>query len=93
MTISLAHSPGANWSTWVPYAVAAFFQAVLLGMCLYYRFHTKRLGLSSFHTAETTPLLAGKISQKIRVVDTDQENGQALEPYIPKTDNEALVDL
>ncbi|KAF9354756.1 hypothetical protein BGX34_010834 [Mortierella sp. NVP85] len=93
MTISLAHSPGANWSTWVPYAVAAFFQAVLLGMCVYYRFHTKRLGLSSFHTAETAPLLAGKTSQKNRAVEMDQENGQALEPYIPKSDNGALVDL
>lgn len=77
MTISLALSPGANWSTWVPYAVAAFFQLVLLGMCLYYRFHTKRLGLSSFHTAETTPLLAGKGSQKLGPYGTDR-GGQAL---------------
>ncbi|KAK3808361.1 MAG: hypothetical protein J3Q66DRAFT_416891 [Benniella sp.] len=31
--------------------------------------------------------------QKNHVVGTDQENGQALEPYVPKTNNEALVDL
>ncbi|KAI8597070.1 hypothetical protein EDD21DRAFT_311321 [Dissophora ornata] len=57
MTVSLALSPGVNWSTWFPYAVSALLQAVLLGMCLHYYFRAKHLGLSSFHSAERTPLL------------------------------------
>ena len=57
LTVSLGLSPGANWSTWFPYAVSALLQAVLLGMCVHYYFRAKRLGLSLFHSAETTPLL------------------------------------
>ncbi|KAG0223941.1 hypothetical protein BGX31_008267 [Mortierella sp. GBA43] len=91
MTISLALTPGSNWSTWVPYGVAAFFQAVLLGMCVYYRFHTKRLGLSSFHTAETTPLLAGQGSKKPAYNERDRENGQALGELSPMANKRASV--
>lgn len=93
MTISLALSPGANWSTWVPYAVAAFFQVVLLVMCLYYRFHTKRLGLSSFHTAETTPLLAGQRSQKLGPNGVDRESGQVLGVLSSKAINRTSMAL
>ncbi|KAF9941453.1 hypothetical protein BGZ75_000539 [Mortierella antarctica] len=58
LAVSLALRPGANWTTWILYAVTALLQASLLSMCLYYHIRAKRLGYSSFESAETAPLLA-----------------------------------
>ncbi|KAG0212358.1 hypothetical protein BGX28_006502 [Mortierella sp. GBA30] len=57
LTVSLALQPTANWTTWIVYAVTALLQAILLVMCLQYHFKAKRLGYSSFESAETAPLL------------------------------------
>ncbi|KAF9572052.1 hypothetical protein EC968_010383 [Mortierella alpina] len=58
LAVSLALRPGANWTTWIVYAVTALLQASLLSMCLYYHIRAKRLGYSAFESAETAPLLA-----------------------------------
>ncbi|KAF9282858.1 hypothetical protein BGZ68_005706 [Mortierella alpina] len=58
LAVSLALRPGANWTTWIVYAATALLQAILLGMCLYYYIRARRLGYSSFESAETAPLLA-----------------------------------
>ncbi|KAF9959599.1 hypothetical protein BGZ72_009329 [Mortierella alpina] len=58
LAVSLALRPGANWTTWIVYAVTALLQATLLIMCLFYHVRAKRLGYSSFDSAESAPLLA-----------------------------------
>ncbi|CAO3569697.1 unnamed protein product [Mortierella alpina] len=58
LAVSLALRPGANWTTWIVYAVTALLQAILLCMCLHYHLRAKRLGYSAFESAEAAPLLA-----------------------------------
>ncbi|KAF8939470.1 hypothetical protein EDD21DRAFT_371938 [Dissophora ornata] len=58
LTISLALRPGANWTTWIVYAVTGCLQGTLLIMCLYFHFWAKSHGYDDFHAAEREPLLA-----------------------------------
>ena len=58
MTLSLALRPGANWTTWIVYAVTGCLQGTLLIMCIYYHYRAKSYGYSEFESAETEPLLA-----------------------------------
>lgn len=58
LTVSLALRPGANWTTWIVYAVTGCLQGTLLIMCIYYHFRAKALGYDSFDSAETDPLIA-----------------------------------
>ncbi|KAF9205639.1 hypothetical protein BGZ59_000374, partial [Podila verticillata] len=58
LTLSLALRPGANWTTWIVYAVTGCLQGTLLIMCIYYHFRAKALGYDSFDSAETDPLIA-----------------------------------
>ncbi|KAG0325240.1 hypothetical protein BG004_003270 [Podila humilis] len=57
LTLSLALRPGANWTTWIVYAVTGCLQGTLLVMCIYYHFRAKDLGYDSFDSAETEPLI------------------------------------
>ncbi|KAG0199354.1 hypothetical protein BGX28_007361 [Mortierella sp. GBA30] len=57
LTLSLALRPGANWTTWMVYAVTGCLQGTLLVMCIYFHFRAKSHGYGSFDTAETEPLL------------------------------------
>ncbi|KAG0309732.1 hypothetical protein BGZ98_008868 [Dissophora globulifera] len=59
MTVSLALSPGANWSTWLPYAFTVMLQTILLGFCIFYYIKAKRRGLSSFHVMGTPNIADG----------------------------------
>lgn len=58
LTLSLALRPGANWTTWIVYAVTGCLQGTLLVMCIYYHYRAKTYGYSEFESAETEPLLA-----------------------------------
>ncbi|KAF9409963.1 hypothetical protein BGZ94_001796 [Podila epigama] len=58
LTLSLALRPGANWTTWIVYAVTGCLQGTLLVMCIYYHFRAKELGYDAFDSAETEPLVA-----------------------------------
>ncbi|KAI7822616.1 hypothetical protein BC939DRAFT_453782 [Gamsiella multidivaricata] len=58
LTLSLALRPGANWTTWIVYAVTGCLQGTLLVMCIYYHFQAKSHGHDDFDTTETEPLLA-----------------------------------
>ncbi|GJJ68943.1 hypothetical protein EMPS_01289 [Entomortierella parvispora] len=58
LTLSLALRPGANWTTWIVYAVTGCLQGTLLIMCIYYHYRAKTYGYSEFESAETEPLLA-----------------------------------
>ncbi|KAF9586021.1 hypothetical protein BGW38_010355 [Lunasporangiospora selenospora] len=58
LTLSLALRPGANWTTWIVYAVTGCLQGILLVMCIYYHFNATKQGYGDFDTAETEPLLA-----------------------------------
>ncbi|KAK9449317.1 uncharacterized protein V1518DRAFT_415659 [Limtongia smithiae] len=44
---TLAIRPGTQWSTWLPYFVAAALQTVLLSMCIIYEIRRKRLHLTT----------------------------------------------
>lgn len=59
LTLSLALRPGANWTTWIVYAVTGCLQGILLVMCIYYHFQATSHGYGDFDTNETEPLLAG----------------------------------
>ncbi|KAF9090146.1 hypothetical protein BGX29_002712 [Mortierella sp. GBA35] len=58
LTLSLALRPGANWTTWIVYAVTGCLQGTLLIMCIYYHFRATSHGYGDFDTNETEPLLA-----------------------------------
>ncbi|KAF9918893.1 hypothetical protein FBU30_011236 [Linnemannia zychae] len=58
LTLSLALRPGANWTTWIVYAVTGCLQGTLLVMCIYYHFRATSRGYGDFDTSETEPLLA-----------------------------------
>ncbi|KAF9165564.1 hypothetical protein DFQ26_009759 [Actinomortierella ambigua] len=57
VTLSLILRPGANWTTWIVYAVTGTLQGVLLCLCIYYYFRARNLGFDAFDNAETEPLL------------------------------------
>ncbi|KAF9359254.1 hypothetical protein BGX26_012784 [Mortierella sp. AD094] len=59
LTLSLALRPGANWTTWIVYAVTGCLQGILLVLCIYYHFQAKSHGQSDFVNSETEPLLVG----------------------------------
>ncbi|KAG0053524.1 hypothetical protein BGZ83_000941 [Gryganskiella cystojenkinii] len=59
LTLSLALRPGANWTTWIVYAVTGCLQGTLLILCIFYHYRAKSYGYSEFESAETEPLLAG----------------------------------
>ncbi|KAF9292222.1 hypothetical protein BGZ88_006456 [Linnemannia elongata] len=59
LTLSLALRPGANWTTWIVYAVTGCLQGTLLVMCIYYHYRATSHGYGDFDTSETEPLLAG----------------------------------
>ncbi|KAF9093237.1 hypothetical protein BGX29_010025 [Mortierella sp. GBA35] len=42
ITVSLALRPGANWTTWISYAITALLQWILLGLCLFYAFQIRK---------------------------------------------------
>ncbi|CAO3571814.1 unnamed protein product [Mortierella alpina] len=67
LTLSLALRPGANWTTWIVYAVTGCLQGTLLVMCIYYHYRAKSHGYGAFDTAETEPLLVaddGTVSRR-----------------------------
>lgn len=39
-TLTLFLLPNSKWSSWLPYFTAATLQGFLLGMCIYYQFHS-----------------------------------------------------
>ncbi|KAF9436816.1 hypothetical protein BGZ76_002898 [Entomortierella beljakovae] len=57
LTLSLALRPGANWTTWIVYAVTGCLQGILLVLCIIYHFKAKSHGQSDFVNSETAPLL------------------------------------
>ncbi|KAI9241413.1 hypothetical protein MVEG_04999 [Podila verticillata NRRL 6337] len=63
MTVSLSRQAGANWSTWVVYAVTGTLQSILLVVCVVFYFIARRPGRptmdvdTSTALVETTPLL------------------------------------
>ncbi|KAF9918145.1 hypothetical protein BX616_010099 [Lobosporangium transversale] len=77
LTVSLALSPGANWSTWLPYAIASFFQSMLLVLCLVFFIRAKKRGVSSFHSPETAPLLVTRGATQMYGGDSSEEHGLA----------------
>lgn len=42
ITVSLALRPGANWTTWISYAITALLQLILLGLCLFYAYQIRK---------------------------------------------------
>ncbi|KAF9549438.1 hypothetical protein EC957_003827 [Mortierella hygrophila] len=42
ITVSLALHPGANWTTWISYAITALLQIILLGFCLFYAYQIRK---------------------------------------------------
>lgn len=42
ITVSLALRPGANWTTWISYAITALLQIILLGLCLFYAYQIRK---------------------------------------------------
>ncbi|KAI1318561.1 hypothetical protein EDD11_006251 [Mortierella claussenii] len=65
LTLSLALRPGANWTTWIVYAVTGCLQGTLLVMCIYYHFQAKTHGYSDFGV-ESEPLLRGDGAPKVQ---------------------------
>ncbi|KAG0322473.1 hypothetical protein BGZ99_003341 [Dissophora globulifera] len=57
LTLSLALRPGANWTTWIVYAVTGCLQGTLLVMCIYFHFRAKSHGRDDFDHTERTPLI------------------------------------
>ncbi|KAF9327834.1 hypothetical protein BG006_008912 [Podila minutissima] len=63
MTVSLSRQAGANWSTWVVYAVTGTLQFILLVVCIVFYFIARKAGRptvdvdASTALVETTPLL------------------------------------
>ncbi|KAF9301240.1 hypothetical protein BGZ74_006958, partial [Mortierella antarctica] len=63
MTVSLSRQAGANWSTWVVYAVTGTLQFILLVVCVVFYFIARKVGRptvdvdASTALVETTPLL------------------------------------
>ncbi|KAG0258869.1 hypothetical protein BG011_003005 [Mortierella polycephala] len=77
LTLSLVLRPGANWTTWIVYAVTGCLQGTLLVMCIYFHYRAKSRGYGAFDTAETEPLLVadGAGPNKTRRA-ADQDRGQ-----------------
>jgi len=50
MVMSIALTPGTNWTTWLPYAVAGGMQSILLIMCLFWRRRQHKLQIDDFGT-------------------------------------------
>ncbi|KAF8128946.1 hypothetical protein EV363DRAFT_1220844 [Boletus edulis] len=48
MAISIAMRPGADWTSWMMYAVSAVMQAFLLIMCFAWKIRQRRLGIDDF---------------------------------------------
>ncbi|KAF8952498.1 hypothetical protein BGZ46_003461, partial [Entomortierella lignicola] len=79
IAVGLALNPESDWSTWFPYAFTAILQAVLLGMCLFFYIKAKRLGLSSFHPTETTPLLQ-EVENEVNGLSELMEGAEPMQP-------------
>ncbi|KAG2347015.1 hypothetical protein BDR05DRAFT_877061 [Suillus weaverae] len=60
MSISIALRPGINWTSWAMYAVSGIMQAILLAMCIAWKFRQRRLKIDDFgcslDSGSSTPL-------------------------------------
>ncbi|THH15531.1 hypothetical protein EW146_g4954 [Bondarzewia mesenterica] len=48
IVLSIALQPGTNWTSWLQFLVAAIMQAVLLGMCITWKYRQHALGIDDF---------------------------------------------
>ncbi|ETW77024.1 hypothetical protein HETIRDRAFT_241237, partial [Heterobasidion irregulare TC 32-1] len=48
MVLSIALRPGTNWTSWIQFLVAAIMQAILLTMCIAWKYRQSRLGIDDF---------------------------------------------
>jgi uncharacterized protein with PQ loop repeat len=98
MSISIALRPGINWTSWAMYAVSGIMQAILLAMCIAWKFRQRRLKIDDFgnslDSSSSTPLtdnidtVAGEVSEpQVGDVsfDSDAEDAREDVPLLPKS--------
>lgn len=69
MVSSIALSPGTNWTSWLPFAVAGIMQGALLSLCILWKFRQDKLGIDDFgNPVVTDAAAAAAASGEVAVV-------------------------